>query len=534
MAPAKKTVKKTDPVATTLAIDFGTSNTVVCCWDPLQEAPRTLTFPGLSRQPDSAIPSLVFVKGAGQLLVGESVRSGRWGAVDPQRLFQGFKRELVADFVPPARLLDGQRYDAEAVAQAFLQAVMEAVQKEHLQPERVVFTAPVGSFERYLSWIRGVASACGWDPIQIVDEATAAALGYAVTQPGAVVLVVDFGGGTLDLSLVRTLAPQAGSPTLKAEVIAKADAYVGGLDIDTWIAEYLLEQLGLTRAQAGALGWLNLLEQAEQLKITLSGQSEAVGSWFDDDTLIAYELKLERQELEEILETHHLLDQIRHCLDEILLTAQAKGVSKSQIEQVLLVGGSSQLPTVQDLIRSYFGKKRVKCERPFDSVALGALQLGRQVKLDDHLHHSYAIRLWDPLQKSYSYYPLFERGSPYPCQRPDPLILQVANDGQTEIRLDVGEVAQVAQSEVIYDELGRMSSRPLTRETDFRSLAKPSSPGSLPEPICLARLHPPGRAGEDRVRIEFAVDGSRRLLATVTDLHTQQLLADAQPVATLS
>lgn len=530
MASAKK------PTAAALAIDFGTSNTVVCCWDPLQESARTLTFPGLSRpaQAHSVIPSLVFVKGSDQLLVGETVRSGRWGAVDPQRLFQGFKRELVADFVPPPRLLDGQRYDAETVARAFLQAVMEALPKEHLRPERVVFTAPVGSFERYLSWIRGVAGACGWDPIQIVDEATAAALGYAVAQPGAVVLVVDFGGGTLDLSLVRTLAPQPGDPTLKAEVIAKSDAYVGGLDIDTWIAEYLLEQLGLTRAQIGSLGWLNLLEGAEQLKITLSSQSEAVGSWFDDDTLIAHELRLDRQMLEEILESHQMLDQIRHCLDEILLTAQAKGFSKAQIEQVLLVGGSSQLPVVQDLIRSYFGKKRVKCERPFDAVALGALQLGRQVKLDDHLHHSYAIRLWDPLQKSYSYYPLFERGCPYPCQRPEPLILQVANDGQTEIRLDVGEVAQVAQSEVIYDELGRMSSRQLTRQTDFRSLAQAPAPGSAPEPICLAHLTPPGRAGEDRLRIEFAVDGSRRLLATITDLQTQQLLADAQPVATLS
>ncbi|MEN9231743.1 MAG: Hsp70 family protein [Thermostichus sp. DG02_5_bins_236] len=522
--------------STTLAIDFGTSNTVVCCWDPVHECAHTLTFPGLSRQGQahSAIPSLVFVKGSNQLLIGETVRSGRWGAVDPQRLFQGFKRELVADFVPPPRLLDGQRYNAETVAQAFLQAVMEALPKEQLQPERVVFTAPVGSFERYLSWIRGVASAYGWDPIQIVDEATAAALGYAVAQPGAIVLVVDFGGGTLDLSLVRTLAPQPGDPTLKAEVIAKSDAYVGGLDIDTWIAEYLLQQLGLSRVQIGSLGWLNLLEGAEQLKITLSTQSEAVSSWFDDDTLIAYELKLDRQALEEILETHHLLDQIRYCLDEILLTAQAKGFGKTQIEQVLLVGGSSQLPMVQDLLRSYFGKKRVQCERPFDAVAMGALQLGRQVKLDDHLHHSYAIRLWDPIQKSYSYYPLFERGSSYPCQRPEPLILQVANDGQTEIRLDVGEVAQVAQSEVIYDELGRMSSRQLTRQTDFRSLAQSPSPESLPQPICLARLHPPGRAGEDRIRIEFAVDGSRRLLATITDLQTQQLLADSQPVATLS
>jgi molecular chaperone DnaK (HSP70) len=504
----------------TLAIDFGTSNTVVAVWDPVQEAPRLLSFPGLSRPGYSAIPSLVYVKGKGQLLVGETVRAGRWGAVEPQRLFQGFKRDLVAEFVPPPRILDGERYDAERVAQAFLQAVMEAVQQEYLQPQQVVFTAPVGSFERYLNWLRGVAG----DPVQIVDEATA--LGYAVGQPGSVVLVVDFGGGTLDLSLVRTLAPQPGNPVLKAEVIAKADAYVGGVDIDIWIAEYLLGQLGLSRQQLGALSWMTLLEQAEQLKIALSAQPEAVGSWFDDETLTAYELRLNRQALEEILETHQLLDQIRQCLDEVLLSAQARGVGKSQIEQVLLVGGSSQLPAVQELLRSYFGKKKVRCERPFDAVALGALQVGRQVELEDRLHHSYAIRLWDPWQKSYIYYPLFERGSSYPCRRSEPLILQVANDGQTEIRLDVGEVAQVAHAEVVYDELGRMSSRQLTRQTDFRSLGA--------EPACLARLQPPGRAGEDRLKVEFAVDASRRLLATIFDLQTQQLLVEAQPVATLS
>lgn len=311
---------------------------------------------------------------------------------------------------PPPRILDGERYDAERVAQAFLQAVMEAVQQEYLQPQQVVFTAPVGSFERYLNWLRGVAG----DPVQIVDEATAAALGYAVGQPGSVVLVVDFGGGTLDLSLVRTLAPQPGNPVLKAEVIAKADAYVGGVDIDIWIAEYLLGQLGLSRQQLGALSWMTLLEQAEQLKIALSAQPEAVGSWFDDETLTAYELRLNRQALEEILETHQLLDQIRQCLDEVLLSAQARGVGKSQIEQVLLVGGSSQLPAVQELLRSYFGKKKVRCERPFDAVALGALQVGRQVKLEDRLHHSYAIRLWDPWQKKLHLLSPLRAGQPLP------------------------------------------------------------------------------------------------------------------------
>jgi len=119
------------------------------------------------------------------------------------------------------------------------------------------------------------------------------------------------------------------------------------------------------------------------------------------------------------------------------------------------------------------------------------------------------------------------------------LILQVANDGQTEIRLEVGEVAQVVQSEVVYDELGRMSSRQLTRQTDFRSLAPLGSPtvratSTESSPICLARLQPPGRVGEDRLRVEFAIDSSRRLLVTITDLQTQALLAEAQPVATLS
>ncbi|WP_255409310.1 Hsp70 family protein [Chlorogloea sp. CCALA 695] len=78
--------------------------------------------------------------------------------------------------------------------------------------------------------------------MQIVDESTAAALGCAVNRPGAIVLVIDFGGGTLDLNLVKTISITAEQQTIKAEVITKSDAFIGGIDIDTWIVErYLLK-----------------------------------------------------------------------------------------------------------------------------------------------------------------------------------------------------------------------------------------------------------------------------------------------------
>jgi molecular chaperone DnaK (HSP70) len=98
---------------TVIAIDFGTSNTVVCTQDPVTLEPRTLKFDKLSRRFETAagqvnvVPSLVFVQGANQLVLGEQVRSQRLGFAQPERLFQAFKRDLVADYRPPARQLDG-------------------------------------------------------------------------------------------------------------------------------------------------------------------------------------------------------------------------------------------------------------------------------------------------------------------------------------------------------------------------------------------------------------------------------------------
>ena len=538
---------------TVIAIDFGTSNTVVCTLDPVTLEPRTLNFDRLSRRFETmagqvnVVPTLVFVQGANQLRFGEDVRSQRLGFAQPERIFQAFKRDLVTDYRPPARQLDGQTYTAELVSELFIQQIWQQLSSMQLQPQSVVFTVPVGAFELYLDWFRDLAQRLSLPTVQMVDESTAAALGYAVQCPGSVVLVVDFGGGTLDLSLIRTSATPpsplprgAESPApsvspsskeklggVKAEVLAKSDAYVGGVDIDAWIVEYYLRQISSSREEVKEIGWQNLLEVAERLKIKLSTAESAKESWFDDENFISHELQLTQADLAEILEDRQLLEQLRQALDEVLAIALSKGISKADLEQVLLVGGSCQIPAVQQLVISYFGRQKVKLDKPFEAVAYGALALGQLVEVEDYLRHGYAIRLWEPYAREYSFFPLFDKGVRYPCKRAEPLTLQVAIQGQNEIRLDIGEVAAISQAEVTYDAQGRMTSSHLNRQTCFRSLS------GTQNQVCVAHLDPPGETGVDRIEVFFEVNDQRVLLATVKDLLTGRVLVDRGAIAKL-
>lgn len=530
-----------------IAIDFGTSNTVICTQDPVTLEPRTLKFPSISRQFEtitgqvSTVPSLVFVEGTNQLRYGEEVRSQRLGFAQPERLFQAFKRDLVADYRPPARQIDGQKYTAELVSELFIKQIWQRLSPMQLQPQRVIFTVPVGAFELYLDWFRDLSKKLELPAIQLIDESTAAALGYSVQRPGTTVLVVDFGGGTLDLSLIRTSSTASQSVTssstpsltkiglrgVKAEVLAKSDAYIGGIDIDAWIVEHYLRQIGSSREEVKEIGWQNLLEIAEQLKIKLSTNNSAKESWFDDENFISHELQLTQDDLTEILEDRQLLEQLRQALDEVLAIALAKGINKTDIEQVLLVGGSCQIPAVQQLVISYFGRQKVKLDKPFEAVAHGALVLGQLVEIEDYLRHGYALRLWEPYAREYSFFPLFEKGVRYPCKSSEPLTLQVAIQGQKEIRLDIGEVADISQAEVTYNVQGKMTSTHLNKQAYFRSLS-----GSQSQ-VCVAHLEPPGEAGIDRIEVFFEVNEQRILLATIKDLLTGKVLGERTAIAKL-
>lgn len=236
-----------------LAIDFGTSNTAIAIFDSDQQILKTIKFDDISRAfstPEGEawlVPSLVYVSSIDrnspeEFLIGEQVKTKSLF----KRLFQGFKRDIVANYRSPPREIDGCLYDAEAIAEIFLQEIWQRLLFQGIQPTKLIFTVPVGAFDSYLNWFHQLAEKLNFPNFQIIDESTAAALGYAITRPNALVLVIDFGGGTLDISLVRTAPIANNTQITKAEAIAKSDAYIGGIDIDRWIAEYFLRQIGTT------------------------------------------------------------------------------------------------------------------------------------------------------------------------------------------------------------------------------------------------------------------------------------------------
>lgn len=517
---------------TIVAVDFGTTNTIISYLPEGTETPTTVNLKKISRvfpfvningetEEVAVIPSVLFIDENHQPQIGQLVQSQKLGLSNPQRFFQGFKRDLAADYQPPKRDIDGVFYTAEKVGELFITALWQELQDENIHPTKVVFTVPVGAFERYRDWFWQLGEKLNIPQLQLVDESTAAALGYAQKKPNSLVLVIDFGGGTLNLSLVRT-AFSNNADELKGEVIAKADAYVGGKDIDCWIVQDYLHSIGSYREDLDEITWQHLLEIAENMKIKLSTSEEARESWQ------SYELSLQREKLEEILESHHLLDELREGIDDIVSIGLRKGITKGEIEQVLLTGGSSLIPAVQQLVISFFGPKKVRLEHPFAAVSHGALGAAKLQTIQDYLSHSYAIRLWEPSSQGYHYHKLFESGTSYPCQGKT-LTLQVAVEEQTEVELDIGELAEVSQTgEVSYDSLGRMTSSSLTHETQFTSLAVNR------QQVCVAHLEPPGKIGRDRLAVTFAVNQRRVLVVTVTDLLTQQVLIDNQEVIRLS
>ncbi|MFN3926073.1 MAG: Hsp70 family protein [Pseudanabaenaceae cyanobacterium] len=487
-----------------VAIDFGTSNTVVAVRAQGQDS--IWHFPALTRTfstgqgPVGVVPSLAYkLPRGGGWLWGEQVRLLGAEAKSSPRYWHSFKRELVATAQSPDRRLDGEIFNSGIVAELFMERLITGIE---LAVEQVVFTAPVGAFNSYLQWFRHFTKKLFPQlSVLLVDESTAAALGYALSKPYQIIMVIDFGGGTLDISIVRTLEIVAEQRALEAEVIAKADAYIGGVDIDQWIAEYWQGD------PSDAQGWLELLQTAEQAKMGLP--------------VAGYSLS--RSELTDILERRGLLDQLRQTIDEALESALRRGISKSAIEQVLLVGGSCLLSPVQELVCAYFGKQRVHLDQPFTAVARGGLVLGSQAWVQDYLHHSYGIRLWEPFVKQYQFYPLFGRGTQYPTQLAEPVILQVANDGQTQVVLDIGEVADSAQAEITYDSAGKMTSAQLLKHSDFQTLQ-----------TLTLNLDPPGELGTDRLALHLRIASDRTLILSVTDLLTGAVLLEDYSVYRLN
>ena len=529
------------------AIDFGTSNTVITRWNSATQEPETISLPGLSLQLSQnppLIPSLVYVEDAskGKVIVGQAVRDRGFDLTTDPRFFRSFKRGIGADIQGFLPELDGQTVRFEQVGQWFLNQIIQKLQPQSERIESLILTVPVDSFEAYRHWLTGVCQSLPVEQIRLLDEPTAAALGYGIVD-GNTLLVIDFGGGTLDLSLVqlnqteqtntkplgfilkwgeKLLGESSGQKAQIARVLAKAGQNLGGTDIDNWLVDYFVETQGLVRSPLTT-------RLAERLKIQLSEKESATEVYFNDETLESYELKLDRSGFETILKKHQFFDNMNERMTQLLQQGRRNGIDVSDIDAVLLVGGTVKIPAVQDWVRQYFEAEKIALEKPFEAIAQGALQLAQGIEVQDFLYHSYGIRYWDRRNNCHNWHSIIKAGQAYPMSNPVELVLGASVENQPSIELIVGELgANTGATEVYFegDRLvtrqlggGKIAVQPLNDREGARTIAK---------------LIPPGNPGRDRIKLQFSVDRERSLRITVEDLFTNQVLLQNQIVAQLS
>lgn len=461
------------------------------------------------------------------------------------RFFRGFKRGIgakIQGFLPE---LDGQILSFEQVGQWFLNQLIEELEpatSKGQQQVSLVLTVPVDSFETYRHWLGRVCQSLPVNQVRMLDEPTAAALGYGMTDRENL-LVIDFGGGTLDLSLVRLDASvQAGKKPLgfllkwgekqlaekstqkvkTARVLAKVGQNLGGSDIDNWLIDYFATEQGLAVTPLTT-------RLAERLKIQLSSQPQASEVYFNDETFESYELELDQDRFETILKEHLFLETLDQCMAQLLQQARRQGIEVSDISAVLLVGGTVQIPVVQHWVQQYFELEKIRCERPFEAIAQGALQLSQGVELKDFLYHSYGIRYWDRRNHRHNWHPLIQTGQPYPMSQPVELVLGASVENQPSIELIVGELGVETGGTEVYFDGDRLITR---RLSNSQNQVQPLNDRDGSRTI--AQLTPLGYPGSDRIKVLFHVDEQRFLRMTVEDLLTNQTLLQDQLVAQLS
>ncbi|MEM7590455.1 MAG: Hsp70 family protein [Cyanobacteria bacterium P01_A01_bin.83] len=529
--------------SSSFAIDFGTSNTAIARWNGVTNKAELVKLPGLSQQfahDPPLIPSLLYVEDAAaeKMLAGQTVRERGLDFTNDSRFFRNFKRGIgtpIQGFLPE---LDGLKISFEQVGTWFLGELIKSLQESTAtELESLVLTVPVDSFESYRHWLLEICQSLAVSQISILDEPTAAALGYGIVDQ-ELLLVVDFGGGTIDLSLIQLSNPSSpqgyllkwGNKMLGkssaqsksvARVIAKAGDNLGGTDIDNWLVDYFATTKNLAKSSLTT-------RLAERLKIKLSDEEVAQEVYFDDETLQTYQMDLDRAGFESILRQQGFFERLDNLMNQVLQQAKRNGLATSDIESVLLVGGSVRIPAVQNWIKQYFDRAKIKNQFQLEAIAMGALQVTQSVEVQDFLHHSYGIRFWNRKTKSHDWHPLIKTGQAYPLEQPVELLLGASTPAQTNIELIIAELGLDTTTEVYFDG-DRLITRTISANT---KTVRPLNDREGARTI--AKLDPVGNPGSDRLQLLFNVDRDRHLRITVNDLLRGQSLLNNYIVAKLN
>jgi molecular chaperone DnaK len=531
-----------------LAVDFGTSNTLLAVWDQEKKEGTPLHLPEFGRiyrqggEEISVIPSLIHYAPAphgeagGRRWIGEQVLQK--GLYDSPRTFRWMKR-YISHRSPYKVNLDGRELTPFMAGKDFLTTLLVyAAQELDLRDEEIALTVPVEAYEHYENWLASAVESTGIKRYRLIDEPSAAALGYgAHIQPGNVYLIFDFGGGTMHASVILIETEDVPGKNRRCRVLGKSGKDTGGSTIDQWIYEEVLRLNGFEPGDESIRCVSNtLLVECEQLKETLTFADRADLQVVCADGGLTFSASLSRTAFEDLLEQHGLFSEIDQTVRSAINNARERGYDQDKILAALMLGGSSQIPSVQKALRQIFGKERVYLNRPLDAVARGAAAFVAGVDFFDHIQHDYAIRHINPTKGDYDYRTIVNRGTPYPSSDPVArLVVKASYSGQKKLGIGIFEIGSQANRppgamEIVFDPGGTARVMPVTpREEEQRAVFWMNERN----PTFLI-AEPPAEQGEACFEVEFNIDANKRLTLTARELSTGSLALKNYPVVKLT
>ena len=346
-------------MAKTIGIDLGTTNSVVAVMEGGK--PTVIANAEGSR----TTPSIVGFSKSGERLVGQLAK--RQAILNPDRTIISIKRHMGEDF---KKNIDGKDYTPQEISAMILRKLADDA--SNYLGEKVtsaVITVPAYFNDAQRQATKDAGKIAGLDVLRIVNEPTAAALAYGLEKDKTEkVLVFDLGGGTFDVSILEI------GDGVHEVLSTSGDTHLGGDDFDQkvmdWLADEFKKQEGID-LKGDKQAMQRLKEAAEKAKCELSSVVETnINLPFitaDANGPKHLDMTLSRAKFEEL--SHDLLERCKTPVEQAIKDA---GITKNEINEVVLVGGSTRIPAVQALVKEYTGKDPNQSVNPDEVVAVGA------------------------------------------------------------------------------------------------------------------------------------------------------------------